>query len=373
MLADIRDVYICIKQLLMEKPFYGVFLSMLNKEFTTSIDRACVQFTNDGKVTLLINPDFWNDLNTPQKKWLLEHEILHIVYKHDLLSREFNNKNLFNIAADMEINQYLNYGDRILDSVDINDNKYSEFPIKAGTKKYYQLLKEIDDPGEADDHKWSDNISNSFLNSQIEYLVQKSVKDSKEKSIGSIPGKALELVNEIERKKNKINWRVEIKRYGNSKVSSHIKPTKYRESRRYSGLPGLKRKRTKNILVAIDTSGSVSSKELEAFLVEINGLLRSNVQITIIQVDTEISDICHIKKSVINEFEIKGRGGTSFQPAIDYYQDNFREYNGLIYFTDGYASVPNSHTNNILWVFTNKIDNYDKFPGRKLFIDLSDD
>jgi predicted metal-dependent peptidase len=52
-----------------------------------------------------------------------------------------------------------------------------------------------------------------------------------------------------------------------------------------------------------------------------------------------------------------GRGGTSFQPAADYYCEH-PEYDGLIYFTDGYAPPPVFNTKrpiDVLWVICSRL------------------
>ncbi len=55
-----------------------------------------------------------------------------------------------------------------------------------------------------------------------------------------------------------------------------------------------------------------------------------------------------------------GRGGTDFQPVIDYI-DKHKDYDGLIIFTDGFAPVPVAPNKNrrtkILWLFNNE-NNY---------------
>ena len=38
--------------------------------------------------------------------------------------------------------------------------------------------------------------------------------------------------------------------------------------------------------------------------------------------------------------EITGRGGTNFQPPIDYFLENRNKYSGMIIFTDGEGDVP---------------------------------
>ena len=56
------------------------------------------------------------------------------------------------------------------------------------------------------------------------------------------------------------------------------------------------------------------------------------------------------KKSI----QILGRGGTCFQPPIDYYASHY-EYDGLIIFTDGCAEIPKLVAKRrILWILTNE-------------------
>ena len=53
---------------------------------------------------------------------------------------------------------------------------------------------------------------------------------------------------------------------------------------------------------------------------------------------------------------INGRGGTSFQVVFDYVA-NHQEYDGLIIFTDGYASIPKKSKNmkcKVVWVCNTK-------------------
>jgi predicted metal-dependent peptidase len=66
-------------------------------------------------------------------------------------------------------------------------------------------------------------------------------------------------------------------------------------------------------------------------------------------------------KKLFKQIYIEGRGGTDFQPVADFYC-NHKEYDGLIYFTDGFGPHPNfdgRNDINILWIFTSKY-NYDK-------------
>ena len=44
-------------------------------------------------------------------------------------------------------------------------------------------------------------------------------------------------------------------------------------------------------------------------------------------------------KQATNSIRVTGRGGTNFQPAIDFYYEH-DEYDGLVFLTDGYAARP---------------------------------
>ena len=111
---------------------------------------------------------------------------------------------------------------------------------------------------------------------------------------------------------------------------------------------------------SVDVSGSVSSKSLMNFFSIINRFFKYGIEkLDVIQFDHELKtkDPLPFKKAK-SEVKIVGRGGTSFQPAADYYCSH-PEYDGLIYFTDGWAAVPEFNTKRIidvLWIITNKGD-----------------
>lgn len=65
---------------------------------------------SDKKFILYINTEFWNDLGDVDKAFVLAHEIAHIVFKHPIRFKEFNEKHLAqisNIGMDLFVNQFV--------------------------------------------------------------------------------------------------------------------------------------------------------------------------------------------------------------------------------------------------------------------------
>ncbi len=115
-------------------------------------------------------------------------------------------------------------------------------------------------------------------------------------------------------------------------------------------------KRIREFVIAIDTSGSVSGEQVQAFVQKTYNVLRSTesffskINLHIIQCDADIQE--HIKITSQEEFDdylktmtIKGLGGTDFRPVFRAVDDlirrkEFLNLKGLLYFTDGYGVFP---------------------------------
>jgi len=90
----------------------------------------------------MINEKFWTDLSEEHRLGLLKHELLHIAFHHLTTFTMFCDKELANIAMDMEINQYIDGHWLPEGGIDINDYDHLNLDRKAGTIYYYdELLK----------------------------------------------------------------------------------------------------------------------------------------------------------------------------------------------------------------------------------------
>ncbi len=112
----------------------------------------------------------------------------------------------------------------------------------------------------------------------------------------------------------------------------------------------------REFVIAIDTSGSVSGKLVQAFVQKTYNILKSTesffsrINLHIIQCDAAIQE--HVKITTQEEFDfwirnmkLKGFGGTDFRPVFRLVdelvrQKEFTNLRGLIYFTDGYGTFP---------------------------------
>lgn len=174
------------------------------------------------------------------------------------------------------------------------------------------------------------------------------------KSWGSLEGNFAELLQASV--KAKINWRNIFAGFRASIISSKRKLTRMRPNRRtgFANMGSVRRFDTK-LLVAVDVSGSISTKSLEYFYGVINSAFRYGFEsIDVIQFDCGVRAV-HSLKKVIRDVAIIGRGGTSFQEPVDYAHEN--GYDGLVVLTDGYAPepiIPQGFKTGILWVCENE-------------------
>jgi predicted metal-dependent peptidase len=335
------------KDLMLQEPFYGLFLLMLNKEWTKKVPTAGVMISGIN-YKLAINEDFWSSLVKEHKQGLLKHELLHIAFYHLVSFEHLTNHDLANIAMDLEINQYIDAaklppGGQTLDL-------YPELDLKPkeGTIAYYEKLMKgaqnkscpnlnkmlegigsgqmvviLDDGngGETEvkcpnhdmwgeggkDGKPISETTKRLMESQTKHLLNE-LADQVSKSRGTVPGEIqtiLDKINTIE--PPKFDWRGYLRRFTTGSIKSYTKLTRSRPNRRLEGLPAIKIKPKKHVLVAIDTSGSVSNDELVEFMQEINHIYKTGSMVTVVHADTAIAWIGPFDPKA--DWKVHGRGG----------------------------------------------------------------
>ena len=373
------------KTLMFSEPFYGLFLVGLNKKYRKDLPTAGVSKNGIG-IQLAINPEFFEGLPEKHRIGLLKHELLHVSFGHLIMRDRFKCPKLFNIAADLEINQYIS--DDYLPEGGVTMEMFADLnlDIRAGTTYYYEKLEEAQQEGNCPnlenilnqmdgnsiyDHPTWDEFEDlseadkKLIEKQIEHQL-KETADATEKRHGHIPGELAEIIDRLRVvEPPAFPWKQYLRRFvGNSSIS-YTKKLRRKYNKRYTGNPGLKIKFKNHICVGVDTSGSVSNSELKEFMNELCHMHKTGHQITVVQCDTSINsvEIFNPKK----DWEIKGRGGTDFQPVIDHYNEK-KEYTALIYLTDGEAYAPDNCPKNALWVHSSRCNINEDLPGQKIQI-----
>lgn len=173
---------------------------------------------------------------------------------------------------------------------------------------------------------------------------------------GSIPGKLQGIIKAS--MKVDMDYRKMLSQFKTSVISSKRRLTRMRPNRRFGfEAMGSRYELSTNLLIAVDVSGSITNKSLQFFFSVINRLFKYGVEkLDVLQFDAKIQGEPEPLKKACKTVKIIGRGGTNFQPATDYYCAH-PEYDGLIYFTDGYAPPPKFNTKrpiDVLWVLCGK-------------------
>lgn len=207
-----------------------------------------------------------------------------------------------------------------------------------------------------------------LIDKQLTNVLQ-NVADQTVKKRGTIPGHIEDYL--IEANKiipPKFDWKQYIRRFTGTSTKIFTKKIRRKENKRYSESPGLKIKMKQHMLLGIDTSGSVSNDELTEFMNEIHHIYKCGVDVTIIQCDTTIRSIEAYKGK--NELNIHGRGGTEFDPVLEYYNANLRKYTSLVYFTDGECCTDVKPKAPVLWVLSERSEMNDSLPGKVIKLEL---
>ena len=382
---DIQDKLArACKSLILREPFYGLFLIGLNKKIRKDVPTAGVSKQGIG-IQLSINADFFMGLPDEHQIGLLKHELLHVSFGHLMMRDSYPNKKLFNIAADLEINQYISTNMLPEGGLTLDSFPELKLPKKAGTKKYYDLLEQeckdnpcqslesildqMDGDSQYDHKTWEEfeelaEAEKKLVQRQIEHQLKETAEQTVKRR-GTIPGELAELIKRLQTVlPPSFDWKGYLKRFVGNSVFTFTKKLRRKFNKRYTDNPGLKIKHKNHILIGVDTSGSVNTKELEHFMSEMVHVQKTGHQITVAQCDTNLSDVSPFNSK--KDWQIKGRGGTDFQPVIDHFNEMRGRYTALIYLTDGEAPAPEDCPKNTLWVLSARSNWTDHLPGKTI-------
>jgi len=110
-----------------------------------------------------------------------------------------------------------------------------------------------------------------------------------------------------------------------------------------------------DIVVAVDTSGSIGTRELEDFMAECRAILAEGaISMHLVACDAEVHSWATLDSAADwADFKLAGGGGTDFRPVFQGIEERSIDAAALVYLTDGYGSAPREPpAYPVLWVLT---------------------
>lgn len=389
------------KYLLTESGFhmYTCMVSRCVIQFTTTVQTAGVCILPDTRIQLAINPVYFTSVSPKFRAGLLIHEMAHLICDHLRRAVGYDDKKIANISMDTVINQFIPI-DFLPTCAYLPQTLSKTINVEVGKHKsldeYYKLAKDNwpknknnknkngngsessdgngenggDDEGDGDgeyqvmdDHDyWQKGITeNEIVKKVIKDLINDAKAEAESSSYGnvSMPTELLELMEKIMAKKT-IHWTQILKDWSGQFLLSKKKLTSGRPHRKLGlAAPGKKNDYGPNVIWATDWSGSVTDDVCIKFAAEAVAfvpIFKGNLKMMFF--DTSLLSDGNGKPLIIpfganDKYPARRlRGGTDFQPIIDYANKSNAEL--LIICTDGEAAKPKVGRVPIIWLIYGK-------------------
>ncbi len=315
--------------------------------------------------------DFVDKCSDKNVIFTVAHEISHIFLKHCDPIKEIDGKpvnaEVQNMAMDYVINPILidgNVGE--MPEGGLYDPKYHGW---SWLKVYRELMK-MDESDRPQPQPWGGNVGspeddngNEMQGSELEQFnatIDQRVflAATGAQSAGKLPSAIAELVERMRR--SKVDWRDVFNRFiGGDQPDDYTfrKPNKKVWYTQGIYTPSIDKIGVGDVVVAVDTSGSVSTAELQQFLGELNNITDDHKprSVTVITCDADIKSVVRYEQGdIIDTIECNGRGGTRVEPVFRYIRENDLSVDNMVYLTDmGIWDFPdNTPDYPVLWVST---------------------
>ena len=375
-------------RLILDKPFLGALV--LRLPMVEGDPKWCETTWSDGKI-FYYNSDYIDALDNEQTQFALSHEALHCALSH-FHRRGHRIKHRWELACDYAVNPLL-----------INDG-LKPTPDAAYLREYegmtaeeiYPCLEENDNDGERDLEKKTDSSDDQDKDNEQNKDMSDGGSDKErqkndasdgsgnetEESDGSgqrgapkpnplspqeqedlstqwqqrlaaaaqaamqngkLEGEMARMVDYL--LQPKLPWRMLLARFMTMTARddySYSRPSSRRGDP--AVYPSLRSHET-NVVVVIDTSGSISADEIQEFISEVDSI-KSQVRarITLLTCDSDLNYGCPWYFEAWDEFamdvEIRGGGGTNFKPAFAWVEEQDSNPDLLLYFTDAEGVFP---------------------------------
>jgi predicted metal-dependent peptidase len=347
----------------------------------------------DGR-SIWFNQAWCEDQGVEKTMGVIAHEVLHVVNRHHL-RRGNRDRKLWNVAADLLINRLLEDDGYALPADGMFDRarRFAGLP----TETIYARLREdaIAEPGTGDEsssdgtvggpaqlgrdgasrravggvgnadssddqpvpvptqsggapaRRWGevrDLVTESGkkltpseqrrAESDLDVRIRQAMAAAKR--AGKVSGNLQEM---IEVATDRVDWRDRFRIVFDGTLRGEVSWS--RPNRRFIQhglyLPGWRRSGAGRIAFVLDTSGSISARELSVYTAGVLGILEETgpEQVALIQCDTEVRHVAYLDPGDgFDRIDVFGRGGTLFQPAFDWIAESGFAPRVIVYATD---------------------------------------
>ena len=338
--------------LILDAPFFGA----LSLKLQVKEDDQCETAYTDGKV-IGYNPAFIKDLSVEQVKGLLAHEVMHVACCHHTRKGPRDHSR-WNVAADYAINLILKESGFQLPEGGLLDPQYKGL----SAEEIYKKLPVGTGEGESGKAgQWGEvreltGKNGKATKAELEQAEQEAKISTIQagkvaEAAGKLPGSLKRMIKEL--LQPVIDWKAALARFVQASAKNDytwsLPAPRYMASGLY--MPTMQSEAMGQIVIAIDTSGSVSQKDIDQFASEIQSIADTcnPKKITVLYCDTEVNGKDEFFQGEEIHLELKGGGGTRFSPAFQAV-DNVPAC--FVYLTDGYCSDFPQYTPEypVLWI-----------------------
>jgi predicted metal-dependent peptidase len=327
--------------------FAGV-LSVGKVIFTDDIPTAC---TNGRDV--MYNADFIKTLDDKELNFVVLHEALHKVYQHMHLWKKLFKINPMaaNMAADYVVNYAIHEADEHGVIAQRPDSALFDLQYKGMTTKqiFDKLMQDAKDNGGGqaghDTHDWEG--AESLSDEEVKETAKQIDQALRQGEIirGKMQGNKNRSVTEI--LEPKVNWREQLREFVNSTCKNKDRTSWKRPHKRFLGqdiyMPSMIGEAIGQVVIGIDTSGSIGDKELNEFLTEVVAICDdvSPSSIELLYWDTAVAGHETYNqgdyKALVQSTKPAGGGGTHVGCVNQYIKDKRIAPEAIIILTDGYV------------------------------------
>lgn len=335
--------------LILDQPFFGVLALRLKLVEDNTHKTLAV----NGR-QIFYNADFVAGLSPALTKSALAHEVFHCVYDH-IGRRGGRNPRKYNMAGDYVINAALK------DSHFEIGQDWLYNPAYAGmsSDEIYNLIPDGDDDDDGDgplDEVLDGDPSETEIEA-TDWKIATVQAAEAAKAVGKLPASLQRFVDELTTPK--VDWKSVLQRFVTETSKNDY--TWSRPNKRFIEqgffLPTLHSESMGEVVVAIDTSGSITQDVLTAFASEIKAIIGSvRPSCThVVYCDSAINHVDTFDPNDELHFDMHGGGGTDFCPPFEYVAEYDIKPVCLVYLTDGYGCFPPPADYPVLWVMTTSV------------------